>query len=111
MSIPTDRELNLPPLRPYVRRERHWLRWFIGALLVAFVLVPAVATRYTDWLWYRDVGFERVFLTMIAAQWTLGLVAGVLGFVALYVNARIALRGVATRNLHIRDASERAQGG
>ncbi|HMC56115.1 MAG TPA: UPF0182 family protein [Gemmatimonadaceae bacterium] len=111
MNIPTDRELNLPRLRPYMGRQRHWLRWFVGALLVVFVLVPAVATRYTDWLWYRDVGFERVFLTMIAAQWTLGLVAGVLGFVALYVNARIALRGMATRNLHIRDASEWAQAG
>jgi uncharacterized membrane protein (UPF0182 family) len=110
MSIPTDRELNLPPLRPY-SGGRHWMRWFIGALLLVFVLVPAVATRYTDWLWYRDVGFERVFLTMIAAQWTLGLVAGVVGFVALYANARIALRGVATRNLHIRDASEWAHAG
>jgi len=111
MTIPTDRELNLPPLRPYAGVGRTWLRWFIGAVLLVFVLVPAVATRYTDWLWYRDVGFERVFLTMVAAQWTLGLVAGVVGFAALYANARIAMRGVATRNLHIRDASDWAQAG
>src|SRR5262245_57226845 len=85
-------------------------RWMVRTLIVVAVLVllvaPAIATRLADWLWYSDVGFARVFLTKIVAQWVLGLAAGVGGFVILYTNARLALRGIATRNLHIRDANE-----
>src|SRR4051812_39135368 len=108
MPLPFEREIRFPPQRPPLipGRERHVIRWMLLVILLLLFLVPIVATRYTDWLWYRDIGFERVFLTKIAAQWTLGLVAGVVGFVAVYLNARIALRGVATKNLHIRDASE-----
>jgi uncharacterized membrane protein (UPF0182 family) len=85
-------------------------RVIVGVALFLF-LAPAVASRLADWLWYRDVGFERVFLTMLTAQWVLGIVAGVGAFVVLYVNARIALRGVPTRNLHIKDAQEWASEG
>ncbi|HEX7939343.1 MAG TPA: UPF0182 family protein [Gemmatimonadaceae bacterium] len=80
-------------------------RVIIGVVLFLFI-APAVAGRLADWLWYKDVGFERVFLTMITAQWVMGLAAGIGAFVLLYANARIALRGVPTRNLHIKDASQ-----
>jgi uncharacterized membrane protein (UPF0182 family) len=69
------------------------------------IFLPAVATRVADWLWYRDVGFERVFLTKIIAQWALALAAGIGSFAILYLNARIALRGAPRKNLHIRDAN------
>src|SRR5687768_14259060 len=89
-----------------------------GSLRIALILVaaviaigPAVARRLADWLWYRDVGFERVFLTMLAAQWTLGVAAGLVAFAVMYANARFALRGLPTRNLHIRDAQEWAEEG
>ena len=85
-------------------------RVIIGVVLFLFI-APAVASRLADWLWYKDVGFERVFITMIAAQWTLGLAAGIGAFALLYFNARIALRGVASRNLHIKDASQWASEG
>ena len=52
-----------------------------------------------------------MFLTKIAAQWTLGLIAGLGGFLLLYINARIALRGISRKNLHIRDANEWAASG
>ncbi|MGH7680111.1 MAG: UPF0182 family protein, partial [Gemmatimonadaceae bacterium] len=106
-NIPFERELRLPT----PRRSSLGLRVAIVALVLVFLIAPAVATRLADWLWYRDVGFERVFLTMIVAQWVLGLAAGISGFAILYVNARIALRGVPRRNLHIRDASSWAQQG
>jgi uncharacterized membrane protein (UPF0182 family) len=63
-------------------------------LLVLLFLVPAVAARLADWLWYREVGFERVFFTKIVGQWTLGIAAGAVAFIFLYANARIALRGM-----------------
>jgi uncharacterized membrane protein (UPF0182 family) len=81
------------------------LRAVIVVVALLVFITPAIATRLADWLWYREVGFERVFLTMIGAQWALGLAAGLVGFIVLYINARVALRGVPTRNLHIKDAN------
>ena len=82
---------SLPP-HPQGRRP---LILVIAALLL-MLLVSTIALRLTDWYWFREVGFERVFLLQIIAQWTLGLIAGVGGFAILYANARIALRGMET---------------
>jgi uncharacterized membrane protein (UPF0182 family) len=99
---PVERELRIGRAPGGPRRITR-----LVVLLVVGVLIflPAIATRLADWLWYRDVGFERVFLTKIIAQWALGLAAGIGGFAILYLNARIALRGAPTKNLHIRDAN------
>jgi uncharacterized membrane protein (UPF0182 family) len=63
-------------------------------LLVGVLVLPALAERLTDWFWYREIGFERVFVLRIVAWWVLLLVAGVVSFAILYVNARVALRGI-----------------
>lgn len=65
----------------------------IGALLL-LLGIPALATVYTDWLWFQEIGFERVFSLRITAQLILGGIALVIGFGLLYGNARIALRGM-----------------
>ncbi|HYC50726.1 MAG TPA: UPF0182 family protein [Gemmatimonadaceae bacterium] len=104
---PFVREIRLPPQR----RPPAGLRIAIIAAVLLLLVLPAIAARIGDWLWYREVGYERVFLTKIAAQWTLGLIAGLGGFLLLYVNARVALRGISRKNLHIRDASEWAAAG
>jgi uncharacterized membrane protein (UPF0182 family) len=107
MTIPIERELRLrAPQDP-----RRVLRTTLIAVVLFFLIGTPVAARLADWLWYKDVGFERVFLTKIVAQWVLGLAAGIGGFIILYANARIALRGVPTKNLHIRDASAWAEAG
>ena len=46
---------------------RRWLLG-LGALLVALLLVvPSAAGYYTDWLWYRELGYEHVFLRSLNA--------------------------------------------
>ena len=65
----------------------------IVAAFVVFILVPFAAGRLADWLWYREVGFERVFLTKVIAQWALGVPTALLAFAMFYGNARLALRG------------------
>jgi len=75
--------------------SRRILLLVLVAIAVAVGLLPFAANRITDWLWYRNVGFERVFLTKIVAQWVLGLAAGSVAFLALYTNVKIALRGAA----------------
>src|SRR5262245_41437394 len=65
----------------------------IAIVLVLLGLVPFLAGRLADWLWYREIGFERVFLTKVVAQWVLGVPTALVAFAVLYGNARFALRG------------------
>lgn len=81
---------------------------WIALILASFLLVRGVAVRLTDWLWFREVGFERVFLLQIVAQWSMGALAGIVGFAVLYGNARVALRGI---ELVREDVRVLAQGG
>ena len=97
--IRSIREAGVRPLRPkqagrsnIFNRNPRLVVTGIILLFVFFLLVPTIAMRLSDWLWYREIGFERVFLTKIAAQWLLGLVAGGLVFAFLYGNARLALQ-------------------
>ena len=65
--------------------------WLLAALVALLLIAPAAARRLADWLWYREIGFERVFLLKIVAQWSLGIATGVAGAALLYLNARSAL--------------------
>ncbi|MFL5563171.1 MAG: UPF0182 family protein [Gemmatimonadaceae bacterium] len=100
---PIIRSLRAAGIRPFqpptggpIELHPHRGRRILFVLLAIFVLliaVPAIATRLSDWLWYREIGFERVFFTKIIAQWALGLPAGIIAFVVLYASARFALGG------------------
>jgi uncharacterized protein len=84
-----------PPHQPLPRR----VRWALVGILAGFVLLlvmPAIARRLTDWLWYSEIGFERVFFTKIVAQWLLGAVAAAIAFAVFYGNVRLALRARTT---------------
>lgn len=71
-------------------------RLLIGVAVVAalVLLVPAITVRLADWLWFKEIGFARVFLTKLGAQWTIGLLGAVVAFAVLYGTARFALRGL-----------------
>ncbi len=73
-------------------QRRATLIFIVGVILL--LAIPALATAVTDWLWFREIGFERVFTLKITAQLFLGGTAFVLGFTALYGSARLALRGL-----------------
>jgi hypothetical protein len=97
--IRSIREAGIRPLRPgrvgqssIGGRHPRLVITGIVLLFVFFLLIPTIAMRLSDWLWYREIGFERVFLTKIVAQWTLGLIIGAIVFAFLYGNARLALQ-------------------
>ena len=69
-------------------------QYAIGIVVLLVLLAPVAARRLTDWMWYHEIGFERVFLTKVASQWALGLVVGICAFALFYGNARFALRGL-----------------
>src|SRR5437016_8832412 len=70
-------------------------------LLVLFNLVPLAA----EWLWFQAVGYQRVFTTRLVAEAVLGVGVGGLVFVFLYVNLRIAQRGLVPNPLVVQVSS------
>jgi hypothetical protein len=68
--------------------------WIIGALFLVVVGVPRVIGFYVNWLWYNEVGFQRVWLLQIEIGAALFVAAGVVALAILMGNLRIAQRGV-----------------
>ena len=85
------RPLHPPGSEPNVRIPRSVVL-SIAAVLALLLFLPFAAGRLADWLWYREIGFERVFFTKIVAQWVLGVPTALIAFAVLYGNARFALR-------------------
>lgn len=68
-------------------------RGLTGLLVLAAALlfiVPSAVTYYTDWLWFRELGYEGVFIKTLNAQAVVfaGTFAAV--FLFLFINLRIA---------------------
>src|SRR5881396_2450126 len=70
-------------------------------LLLLFNLVPLAA----EWLWFQALGYERVFTTRLVAEAVLGVGVGGLVFAFLYVNLRIAQRGLVPNPLVVQVSS------
>jgi len=54
------------------------------------LIVPSAVTYYTDWLWFREVGFEGVFLRTLNAQSLVFVTTFAILFLFLYLNFRVA---------------------
>ena len=67
----------------------------VAAVFVAIAGFGQAVGLYTDWLWFEEVGYTSVFLTMLLARAALVAVAAVAVFAVLYVNARLAARRAA----------------
>ncbi len=65
---------------------------FLGLLFVAFLVFHNVVPFYTDWLWFREVGYTNVFSTTVLAKSGLFVVFGGLFFALFYGNAAWARR-------------------
>ena len=79
----------LPP------RPRRRLRLVVLVLLIAlFLSFSTLVELAAEWLWFQALGYERVFTTRLVAEVVLGVGVGGLVFAFLYVNLRIAQRGL-----------------
>jgi uncharacterized membrane protein (UPF0182 family) len=89
MSSPFERPAaaRLPPLPPSLRRIALGI---VGLVFVALIVVPWLASFFTDWLWFKEVGFQTVFATSL--MWRIGLffIGGALAFTFFYGNVRVA---------------------
>ncbi|HEX9310960.1 MAG TPA: UPF0182 family protein, partial [Gemmatimonadaceae bacterium] len=74
---------------------RRIVLWSVAALFAAFIVIPWLASFVTDWLWFKEVGFQRVFATSLIWRVVLFFVGGAFAFAYFYGNVRIA-RGTGT---------------
>jgi uncharacterized membrane protein (UPF0182 family) len=67
------------------------------AVVLLLFIVPSSVDYYTDWLWFRELGYEGIFLRTLNAQFVVFAATFVASFLFLFVNLRIA-RGSITRS-------------
>jgi uncharacterized membrane protein (UPF0182 family) len=94
MSTPFERPspAKLPPMPPSFRR---FVLWVVGAMFIALIIIPWLASFATDWLWFSEIGFQSVFATSLAWRVALFILGGAFTFAYFYGNVRIA-RGAGT---------------
>jgi uncharacterized protein len=85
-----DYERDRPPSM-IGRRKPFWL-WLLPIAILLFVFLPGMASFYSDWLWFKEVGFENVFLTVLRMKFILGLIGGLLAALFLWLNLKLAMR-------------------
>jgi uncharacterized protein len=94
--------LSVARLQPRQRRRLGLVVLVLFALFLFFTnLVPLAA----EWLWFEALGYERVFTTRLVAEAVLGVGVGSVVFAFLYVNLRIAQRGLVPNPLVVQVSS------
>lgn len=73
----------------------------LALLFAGFLVVHNLVPLYTDWLWFGEVGFRRVFTTTIIARTALFSGFGLLFFALFYGNLRLARRMAPEAGDHI----------
>ena len=74
-------------------------------LFALFLFLSNLVPLAAEWLWFQAVGYERVFTTRLVAEAVLGVGVGGLVFAFLYVNLRIAQRGLVPNPLLVQVSS------
>jgi uncharacterized membrane protein (UPF0182 family) len=69
--------------------------WIVAGFFLALVVVPWLASFATDWLWFKEIGFQSVFATSVIWRIGLFLIGGIFAFGYIYGNVRLA-RGAGT---------------
>src|SRR5947199_636684 len=90
----------LPP-----RRRRRLGLVVLVVLFALLLLLSNLVPLAAEWLWFQALGYERVFTTRLVAEAVLGVGVGGLVFAFLYVNLRIAQRGLVPNPLVVRLSS------
>ena len=63
----------------------------IVVLAILFLGGPSLIRFYTDWLWFGEVGYQEVFLTIVRSQASLFTITFVVAVLWLVFNLRLAL--------------------
>ena len=74
------------------RRRRPLL--VLATLVALFLAFPTLTALLTDWWWFREIGYQIVYTRTLTTQVLLFLAVGGLAAGVLYLNLRIAQRGL-----------------
>ncbi len=84
----------LPTREKLPSRRRVALLLGIGAAVALVFFFPGSTTLLTDWWWFREIGYQIVFTRMLVTRVLLFAAAGSLTAGVLYLNLRVAQRGL-----------------
>lgn len=78
------------------RRPRRRLGLVLGVagVVLLFIFFPGSSTLLTDWWWFKEIGYQIVFTRTLLTRALLFVIGGGLAAGILYVNLRIAQRGL-----------------
>jgi hypothetical protein len=62
--------------------------WLIVLFVVLFIFAPTIARWYTDWLWFGELGYRRVFWVPLLSRSAVTLVVGGILFLLFWLNFR-----------------------
>jgi len=86
------------PIRPAASRANVLPRWWrhlipvLVSAVAAVVLITVGAGVWTDWLWFRSVGYSSVFGTTYGVKWALFGITSVFMITAIGANIGLAYR-------------------
>src|SRR5262245_55219226 len=72
------------------RRFRY--RLLLLTVIPLAVVLPMGAGLYTNWLWFQQLGYQKVFTTTLGAKVLLGVVVGLIIVVFIWLNFNLVLR-------------------
>ncbi len=62
----------------------------ISALIL--ILLPVISVFATDWMWFKNLGYESIFLTSLKGKILTFFAAGLFFFLFLFLNLKLALK-------------------
>ncbi|MBK8058171.1 MAG: UPF0182 family protein [Gemmatimonadetes bacterium] len=74
----------------------------VAIAFLLFIVVPAASGFFADLWWFREIGYDVVFVRTVTTRLLLFLVAGAVGSATLYLNLSIAQRGVVPEPVMVR---------
>ena len=73
-----------------------------------FLVVPKIVSLTTDWFWFKEIGFENIFITILSTKVVLGFGVGLIIFGLIYLNLKLASHFTKGRPILIHTEEKRA---
>jgi len=77
-----------------MKGQARYYRLVLVAIAILIGLVIVTSRLYSDWLWFQNLGFSSVFLTMLTSKILIGLIAALFFLLAVGINYYVARRSV-----------------
>ena len=81
--------------------------WLIVLFVVLFIFAPTLARWYTDWLWFGELGYRRVFWVPLLSRTLVTVAFGGILFLLFWLNFRPLL--ARTREMAVIDVEPRGR--